>query len=214
LGLLSRIIRRLYKIPEWHACLDYDGPLISSGAVQLGDIITKVTQPQSAIIKCGGSVLASHIPRIDQYSDRNFSRHVRPKPSNLSLEGFAKIKSEVEYQYDFPSLETSEFQTSEELFSTIGKLEGVRSYLKATKYKLPLYLVDGLMEVRDGTLVRKASRSVEYGFRNMRKSASRRSGQTTLDGKSSYVFAIRLCKLTCNKNGEVHGSRYTIGASI
>jgi hypothetical protein len=51
-------------------------------------------------------------------------------------------------------------------------------------------------------------------LRDERKNKFRRRGVAGLDNNSTYLFAIKVAKLTCSKDGKVVSTAYDVGATV
>lgn len=199
----------------YHVCLSYDGPLIPTGTIELGHIITKISEPCTSLNKDDRVDISED--KVQSSDMNNYMMETKTNSIRKLELGFSsfwhsvEISSDINYKYQFDLIETSFFDPTQEYYDESVSLPAVQSYLKASKYKLPLYMITGLMIGRGGKLWKNISNVRK--IRDKPIASLERSGETWLSG-TSFVFAIRLKKLICSKDGKIKNFDYNKGAMI
>jgi len=225
-------------------CPDFDVPPPPTGPIQLGHIITILSEPCDSL----NSDYRLDIPQDKVYNSWKNSwkagfvatrTQLRDGAFGLwaqFLEGIG-FGGEISYKFDknvndiytFDRIETSFFVPSPEYYRKSVLVPPVQDYLKDSRYKLPLYMITGLKVVRGGTVTRTNSEGHEevakLGFDGVPAAVPVKVGPeaqyssqtkeiTSFDSSSDFVFAIRLRKLTCSKDGKVRVEAYDKGAML
>ncbi|KAN0089985.1 hypothetical protein V8E51_018564 [Hyaloscypha variabilis] len=206
----------------YFACLDYEGTLIPGEAVQLGHIIANISEPSDTLnhpfpIPSDIPVLTATAVDSTQQTRKSESKIIHLFLDIPFLRGLGRkrqVESDVNHEYTFRRIDSSWFKPTSGYYSAsiadVAATE-VHNYLRATNFKLPLYMVVGKKEVIGGGRLRREVSNSVVGMKV--KTAVLSRGETRLDD-NRYLFAIKVVQLKCSRDGQVSSADYNEGAML
>jgi hypothetical protein len=218
---------------------NFDIPAEGPNAMTLGHIISDPTTPDIALNKSTvapfpADVFPTSISKpgwtgtICQIRSKKFGIWARFLES-IGLGGEISSSRNTDSYFEFESLETKYFNPTDDYVKESMKSEGVHRFIKAGRYKKPVYMITGLKIARGasalGSETSSHGGSGKFGFDGTATGipvtvgpevelSSAKTNAVSFTGATGFAFAIRLQEISYTKGLEIVRREFTEGVVL
>jgi hypothetical protein len=222
-------------IRTYHLCPDEHTPPPPEGPIHLGHIIANLNEPANPLNP--SSRLSASIIVYKHTSGKTTATSQDTRDGDFGVwaqflqlpkvGASANASSDTKDAYECHSVLTTFFNPTQEFFEQSVHIEGVQRFLKASRYKKPVYMVTGLKIAKGVKVTRSGGKgrggSVEGGADLTSAGVPAQFGSEahyqrtqehlySAETEEDIVIAFRVRKLTCKKSGTVSDKSHNEGA--